>query len=1016
MTAPTINISETIGLTNVSTAESTTNFDGFRHSGGGSPNEQNESDIFVQGTQAVSIKVSGSTRDEGVWYTNVGSVDLTGDANKHVFLWAAMTTMSQMDTRENGGLYVIVASSTSNWNKYYVGGSDVSDGAFKRYVVDITKPPSETAATAATLTAVTHIGIGCKSASVSSKVENLILDRIDYGTGLQIEDGDSTDPCTWQELFDDDDLDANKYGIIEERSGVFYLKGGLQIGDGSGTKTSLWDDTSGAVVEFDNPLYHNGTAVVSSIDSDVLYKIVCEGNTTGTTDIKFGTVIGTGDDRLGLKGGVIQSDGPKWTFDAETDVSHLTSVEVSGVSWKGSGILRFDVTSKTTILGSTFTECGEIQINLANWLNNTIISPVPDLGLELGPFNNAQSTSCIFGDDTGPAERCWQVDISAVPDLYVEMTDEFNNATAADVVFFPATEATSDFFAIGSKSKFSKVSINVSTARSGGSVSWSYWNGSFFDALSRHALVDGTNGLSTTGTNTVSFDLTTLIPDWETVSLNGESPLYYIAVIVETVMTTNPIGTSGEVQDINEHMISVPTAGGTIPLPDFEFFGSGAKKFDVASRDSASLVDSYNDEIQLGKFIDIGDGTDDGAAQSFTGLSGEMVRARVALSKVGSPTGNLVLNLYAHSGTFGTSSIPTGAVLAVSEVLDVSTLTTAETYVDFEFRINRFTLVSATKYVLAVEYTGGDVSNFVQVSVDDSFPSHAGNKSVLSSSTWTADSAVDLGFWVWVGGVVTIQATGTSDPVESEDLGPDPGITFIENLRPVEVTGVTEGTRVSVHRTSDNLEILNELAFDDDGAGAFKASTLFDYTGDTDVRVAARCAGKPAHAQALLDFDITLLFETDEANDAATNMTLTSATPLVGDKYHLGQAEQFAQIALEIGTVGSGITLLWEYWDGDSWESLGATDSTSGYSQDGIVSWTIPGDWAKRTLPGSFSFYFVRARITAVASPTVAVGSKVTLDVTRFLPFRQDNTIISSGLSVKATWIQDPVGRFPSSL
>ena len=45
-----------------------------------------------------------------------------------------------------------------------------------------------------------------------------------------------------------------------------------------------------------------------------------------------------------------------------------------------------------------------------------------------------------------------------------------------------------------------------------------------------------------------------------------------------------------------------------------------------------------------------------------------------------------------------------------------------------------------------------------------------------------------------------------------------------------------------------------------------------------------------------------------------------------------------------------------------------------------------------------------------------ALGRKVTLDVKRYLPFRQDNTIIDSGLSVKANWTEDTVGQFPSSI
>jgi hypothetical protein len=372
-------------LNNVSNAESTTNFAGFRHSGGGSPTPQNETNVFVQGNQAVSIKVSGSTRDEGVWYTNVGSVDLTTTANKHVWIWAAMTDMAQLDTISQGGFYIIVGSSTSNWNKYYMNGSDTIDGRFVRYVLDVTKTPSETAATAATLSSVTHIGIGVKAASITGKAENLVLDRIDYGQGAIQVKGDGSAVATWESLFTEDDNVTNKYGIIQKRSGVFFLSGGVIFGGaGTGSSTTFTDKT-GAQVVFEDPRYSLGSGdPVTSIDSPNLYKISAQGASGTTTALTLGAVVGSGDDRQGVQGGVISTAGPSWEWDTKTSISELTAIKLYGVTMSGAGegILLDsggEGAAKTSAISCTFTNCGKLDPGTladgAELLSCTFIDP-----------------------------------------------------------------------------------------------------------------------------------------------------------------------------------------------------------------------------------------------------------------------------------------------------------------------------------------------------------------------------------------------------------------------------------------------------------------------------------------------------------------------------------------------------------------------------------------------------------------------------------------------------------------
>lgn len=141
----------------------------------------------------------------------------------------------------------------------------------------------------------------------------------------------------------------------------------------------------------------------------------------------------------------------------------------------------------------------------------------------------------------------------------------------------------------------------------------------------------------------------------------------------------------------------------------------------------------------------VGDGTTTAQGQSFANgaKAAYLTRAFFKLKKTGSPTGNLTCKLYAHTGTFGSSGTPTGAALATSVNIDVSKLTTSYQVVEIGFN-TQYELVASTNYYVAVDYSGGDVSNYVQVEGAAS-GTHAGNRASYAGS-WTASSGSDLYF------------------------------------------------------------------------------------------------------------------------------------------------------------------------------------------------------------------------------------------------------------------------------
>jgi hypothetical protein len=141
----------------------------------------------------------------------------------------------------------------------------------------------------------------------------------------------------------------------------------------------------------------------------------------------------------------------------------------------------------------------------------------------------------------------------------------------------------------------------------------------------------------------------------------------------------------------------------------------------------------------------VGNGTIVGQAQAFANgvVAQYLTRTHFRLKKVGSPTGNLTVKLYAITGTFGSAATPTGAALATSVNLDVATLTTS--YLEKEIAFTtQYLMTASTNYVIAVEYSGGDGSNYVVVE-GDSTGTHAGNKSEKTGA-WAAQAAEDLWF------------------------------------------------------------------------------------------------------------------------------------------------------------------------------------------------------------------------------------------------------------------------------
>jgi hypothetical protein len=138
-----------------------------------------------------------------------------------------------------------------------------------------------------------------------------------------------------------------------------------------------------------------------------------------------------------------------------------------------------------------------------------------------------------------------------------------------------------------------------------------------------------------------------------------------------------------------------------------------------------------------------------------------LTQVKFYLERYGDPTGNVTAQLFAATGTVGTDAKPTGSALATSANYDLATFPTDPTLLTFTFA-TPYELAASTDYCIVIvnPASGIDTSNYVNMGIDESSSSYAGNRFYYNSSAWTASSTNDYAFYV-IGnskeGAITVQ-------------------------------------------------------------------------------------------------------------------------------------------------------------------------------------------------------------------------------------------------------------------
>lgn len=301
--------------------------------------------------------------------TSLGGLDWSNGV--FVYAWFLCLTVNTLATKSAGGFRIGLRDST-NYSYWYVGGSDTYNGGWERFGFNTLQSPDYSPGTPADLTNVQVIRIGWTCTAKSRLSDNCFVDLVQYGTAplLTITGTTATTGNGWIEAAAAD-FAAGPYGIIRREGNNIILKGPIEIGDSSGTGSVDFSD-------YNTSVYWDDQQV-----SDGVYGITIAGNSTGSTNVQIGNVYGSGDNRQGISGNLIKTNGPTWWWDSSTYISYISTIKLYGCTFvnaeDGFKMDGLSTAANSSAISCTWINCYGPETgssnNGAEILNSNIIDP-----------------------------------------------------------------------------------------------------------------------------------------------------------------------------------------------------------------------------------------------------------------------------------------------------------------------------------------------------------------------------------------------------------------------------------------------------------------------------------------------------------------------------------------------------------------------------------------------------------------------------------------------------------------
>ena len=268
-----------------------------------------DTEVFYQGSASWYYQTPKSGVGDGN-FTPTAAVNMSA-ADTHLY-WAMKCDVFPFCELLNtgataSGLMVKIESSATDYVTWHIAGKDTWGGEWKQFVLDVNNTTNKFATVGtlnlAAVTKVSFLTDNSNSGNIRI-IDNTNINAVRFGTGLTAYGSD----FTLQDIALDDQLVANKYGVVAYEDGVVFVQGRVTIDDNGATTT--FNSTNEKLGFRDKVVSANlyqleftgtgNTAVIkglnvfsSGVNDDTRPNVICDG-TVGSL-----TIDGSNFDRVG---------------------------------------------------------------------------------------------------------------------------------------------------------------------------------------------------------------------------------------------------------------------------------------------------------------------------------------------------------------------------------------------------------------------------------------------------------------------------------------------------------------------------------------------------------------------------------------------------------------------------------------------------------------------------------------------------------------------------------------------
>ena len=207
-----------------------TDGDGYAYSAQNSPAYTDASNPFIQGSYAVTQATPVGNAMASLGYNSGG---ITVPLDGAIFLWQNFNAPLSMGTYAQGGQRIAAGSGLNDFKVWKVGGNDKDNNPYGGFVNHVINPTVAADKTAGTPTGVlNYVAAAAYVVTGTASGQTHQCDIIRYGRGASIfEFGDGTlGYATIDGYATKNDLQANRWGLIQKLFGGYLFKGKMQLG------------------------------------------------------------------------------------------------------------------------------------------------------------------------------------------------------------------------------------------------------------------------------------------------------------------------------------------------------------------------------------------------------------------------------------------------------------------------------------------------------------------------------------------------------------------------------------------------------------------------------------------------------------------------------------------------------------------------------------------------------------------------------------------------------------------